>query len=291
MVLKRFVGWGMLVICLSMPGMAQDLETLMGEGLSIFLNDQVVVADRAELEGAIEALLGAYAIDPANPDVLNALAQAYYTVADVYGQDNAEKKALYIEGQRYGEESLRLAPGFAEAEEADGFIDALRLVEDVAALQWTYSNWSRKDEFDILGAVFRNDPPKLRALIERALAVDPLYVAGAPYRSLAALNSSLPKLMGQDLEAARQLLCNVVDSPETCSDCGLCPVDPVVHKFFGNRVFYAKYYLMKVEAWEEAKAVLESVLAEDPGEKYPFHNALNQQRARVMLDEEVLPNL
>ena len=289
--LKKMVGWGVLSLLVVLPAVAQDFDALKAEGLSIFLNDQVVVADRAELEAAIEALLGAYAIDAAQPEILNALAQAYYTVADVYAQDNAEKKALYIEGQRYGEESLRLAPGFVEKEEADGFIEALNLVNDVAALQWTYSNWSRKDEFDILGAVFRNDPPKLRALIERALAVDPLYVAGAPYRSLAALHSSLPKLMGQDLEAARQLLCQVVDAPETCSDCAACPVDPVVHEFFGNRVFYAKYYLIKVEAWAEAKAVLESVLADDPGEVYPFHNALNQQRARVMLDEEVLPNL
>jgi len=287
---RRLAMWGLLML-VPILGAAADLDVLIETGLAIFLNDQVVVEDRAELESAIGTLLEAYALDPARPEVLNALSQCYYTLADVFDEDDADKKAHHIEGQRYGEESLRLAPGFIDVEDSDGFIEALTLVEDVAALQWTYSNWSRKDEFDILGAVFRNDPPKLRALIERALEVDSLYVAGAPYRSLAALNASLPKLLGQDLEAARQLLCKVVDPSDVCSDCGDCPIDPTCREFFGNRVFYAKYYLIKMELWEEARQVLESVLADEVGDVYPFHNALNQQRAREMLDTEVLPNL
>ena len=79
--------------------------------------------------------------------------------------------------------------------------------------------------------------------------------------------------------------------PDFCADCSDCPIDPICHEFFGNRVFYAKYYLIKKEMWGEARAVLESVLAGDVGEIYPFHNALNQQRAREMLDTEVLPHL
>ena len=289
--LRRLLLWGLLPVLLSSAALASDLAALVEEGLSIFLNDQVAVENRIELETAIEALFGAYDLDPQNADVLNALAQCYYTLADVYDTDDSDKKAHHIEGQRFGEESLRLAPGFVEKEKADGFIEALSLVEDVAALQWTYSNWSRKDEFDLLGAIFRGDPAKLRALVERAIEVDPMYVAGAPYRSLAALNASLPKLMGQDLEAARRLLCKVVDAPDLCADCSDCPIDPICHEFFGNRVFYTKYYLIKKEMWGEARAVLESVLAEDVGEIYPFHNALNQQRAREMLDAEVLPHL
>lgn len=285
--------WAVLAVVgiASFAGMAADFDTLVEQGLSIFLNDQVVVRDQQELETAIAALESAYAIDPLDADVLDALAQCYYTLADVYLTEDGAKKDAYIIGQRYGEESLRLAPGFAAKESSDGFMAALELVVDVAALQWTYSNWSRKDEYDILGAVFRNDPPKLRALVERALVVDPLYVAGAPYRSLAALVSSLPKLLGQDLELARLYLCKVVDAPEVCGDCERCPVDPICREFFGNRVFFAKYYLIKTGRWQEARDVLESVLAEDPGDIYPFHNALNQQRARTMLDEDVLPHL
>jgi hypothetical protein len=290
--MRRYLGLGAVsVVFVSLLVAGSDFETWVEQGLSIFLNDQVVVESRDELEAAITSLLSAYALDSAHAEVLNALSQCYYTLADVYETADSAKKAQYVEGQRYGEESLRLAPGFVDAEKKDGFMAGLELVDDVAALQWTYSNWSRKDEFDILGAVFRNDPPKLRALVERALEVDPLYVAGAPYRSLAALNSSLPKLLGQDLETARGLLCHVVDAPESCGDCGECPVDLICREFFGNRVFYVKYYLVKVEKWAEAKVVLESVLAEDPGMIYPFHNALNQERARQMLDDEVLPHL
>ena len=280
------------VILLALPLMAQDRDQLVEDGLSIFLHDQVVVENRAELEQAIGSLTAAVEIDPADAEVLNALSQCYYTLADVYEAEDEAKKAAYTEGWQYGEMSLRLAPGFDETEEEQGFAAAVQLVNDVAALQWTYSNWSRYDQFDILGAVFRNDTAKLRAIIERAIDVDPSYVAGAPYRSIAAYYASLPKLLGQDLELALSYLCHVVDSEE-CATCETCPtkMDPVCDEFFGNRVFYAQFYLIPSEEWEPARDVLRSVIEDEIGGMYPFHNALNQQRAQRLLDEQVLPNL
>ncbi len=282
------VGVGLLAL----PLMGQQLDQLIEDGLSIFLNDQVVVGSRAELEQAIVALTAAVDLDPTSAEVLNSLSQCYYTLADVYETDEDAKKAAYTEGWHYGEMSVRLAPGFGETEDEDGFEAAVQLVDDVAALQWTYSNWSRYDQFDILGAIFRNDTAKLRATIERAIEVDPTYVAGAPYRSIAAYYASLPKLFGQDLDLALSYLCNVVDSVE-CQACEACPVkmDPICDAFFGNRVFYVQFYLIPSERWGQARDVLEGVIEEDAGDIYPFHNVLNQQRARTLLDEQVLPNL
>ncbi len=282
------VGLGLLAL----PLMGQQLDQLVEEGLSIFLNDQVVVSSRTELEQAIESLKTAVQLEPVNAEVLNGLSQCYYTLADVYEVEDEAKKAAYTEGWHYGEMSLRLAPGFDEAEEEEGFAAAVQLVDDVAALQWTYSNWSRYDQFDILGAVFRNDTAKLRAIIERAIDVDPTYVAGAPYRSIAAYYASLPKLLGQDLDLTLSYLCHVVDSGE-CADCETCPakMDPICDEFFGNRVFYAQFYLIPSEKWEQARDVLASLIEDEIGEIYPFHNALNQQRAQRLLEEEVVPNL
>lgn len=291
--MRRTVTAVVFGVCLfALPLAGQQLHQLIEEGLSIFFNDQVVVGGRGELEQAIDALTSAVGLDPTNAEVLNALSQCYYTLADVYEAEDDAKKDAYTEGWHYGEMSLRLAPGFDEVKAETGFSAAVQLVSDVAALQWTYSNWSRYDQFDILGAVFRNDTAKLRALIERAIAVDPTYVAGAPYRSIAAYYASLPRLFGQDLDLALSYLCNVVDSGE-CTACETCPskMDPICDAFFGNRVFYVQFYLIPSEKWQQARDVLVRVIDEDAGEIYPFHNTLNQQRAQRLLAEEVLPNL
>jgi len=68
-------------------------------------------------------------------------------------------------------------------------------------------------------------------------------------------------------------------------------MDPICDAFFGNRVFYVQFYLIPSERWGQARDVLEGVIEEDAGDIYPFHNVLNQQRARTLLDEQVLPNL
>ena len=105
------------VMLLALPLMAQDRDQLVEDGLSIFLHDQVVVENRAELERAIESLEIAVQLDPADAEVLNALSQCYYTLADVYEAEDEAKKTAYTEGWQYGEMSLRLAPGFDETEE------------------------------------------------------------------------------------------------------------------------------------------------------------------------------
>ena len=145
-------------------------------------------------------------------NLVNKLAQAYYTLGDVFlhGQDGA--KTAFDSGQLWGLKSLRMNPMFAQIETSgDKFVDAVKQETDVAALYWTYGNWARKDEFDVLGAVFRNDPPKLEALIERALEIDPAYVSYGAYRSLAAFWGSLPSLplitYRQDLPRALSYLC------------------------------------------------------------------------------------
>ena len=159
----------------------------------------------------------------------------------------------------------------------------------VAAVHWTAANWTAKDEYDILGAIFRGDPPKLLALFERALALDPGYAHGAPYRSFGAFWSGLPRLgigtFTQDLERSQDVLCHVVSDPEACMACVGCPDVEDAVSYFENRVFYVRFVLLKTEQWEKAQSVLESVLGEGIGILYPLYNRVNQERARAYLDE------
>ncbi|MCX6092960.1 MAG: TRAP transporter TatT component family protein [Candidatus Bipolaricaulota bacterium] len=262
-------------------------------------------AGRAALESAIGALEDAVGVtasfDAMSEDaymalnipveqknLVNKLSQAYYTLGDVFlhGQDGA--KTAFDKGQLWGLKSLRMGPMFAQIEtSADKFIDAVKQETDVAALYWTYGNWARKDEFDVLGAVFRNDPPKLQALIERALEIDPAYVSYGAYRSLAAFWGSLPSLplitYRQDLPRALSYLCPVITEPATCVECAACPFDPDCNLYFENRLIFAQYDLRKKSEGSEAARVLESILDEPAGELHPLYNAFDQVLARELL--------
>jgi hypothetical protein len=262
-------------------------------------------AGRAALEaaiGALEAAVGVTAsFDPMSEDdytaldipveeksLVNKLSQAYYTLGDVFlvGEDGA--KTAFDRGQLWGLKSLRMNPAFAQIETSPSrFIDAVKQETDVAALYWTYGNWARKDEFDVLGAVFRNDPPKLEALIERALEIDSAYISYGAYRSLAAFWGSLPSLpfgtYRQDLPRALSYLCPVLTEPALCVECAVCPFDPDCNQYFENRLIFAQYYLMKKSEWAEAARVLQSILDDPVGDLYPLYNAFDQVLARELL--------
>lgn len=220
---------------------------------------------------------------------VNALTQGYYTWGDVFLTDDDEKKTAFVRGQYWGLKSLRMSSAFATEEIQQGFIDAVNQETDVAALFWTYGNWSRKDEYDLLGAVFRNDPPKLLAMIERVYEIEPTYSANGPYRALSAFWGGLPPLplmeFGQNLPRALSYICPVVNEPDLCTTCGDCPIDDDVDAYFENRLILAEYYLMEKGMWNEAARVLQSILDDDIGERFALYNATCVELAEELLDE------
>jgi hypothetical protein len=299
------------IICLAIAPLAWADAALDAALALIPDNGDVAIyydaAGRAALEAAIGTLEVAVGVtasfDPMSEDdyaalnipveqknLANKLSQAYYTLGDVflYGEDGA--KTAFERGQLWGLKSLRMNPAFAQIERSsNSFIDAVNVETDVAALYWTYGNWARKDEFDVLGAVFRNDPPKLEALIERALEIDSAYISYGAYRSLAAFWGSLPSLpfgtYRQDLPRALSYLCPVLTEPAYCIECAACPFDPDCNLYFENRLIFAQYYLMKKSEWTEAARVLQSILDEPVGDLHPLYNAFDQVLARELLAE------
>jgi hypothetical protein len=261
-------------------------------------------AGRVALQEAIAALEGAVGVtasfDAMSEDaytaleipvekkgLVNKLAQAYYTLGDVFLHNADGARIAFEKGRLWGLKSLRMNPAFAQIERSSkSFIDAVKQETDVAALYWTYGNWARKDEFDILGAVFRNDPPKLLALIERALELQPSYINYGAYRSLAAYYGSLPAMFGQDLPRALSYICPVLlDEPQYCAACATCPVDPNADEYLENRLIFAQYYLMKKSQWQEAARVLRGILAEPVGDLHPLYNAFDQVLAQELLTD------
>lgn len=273
-----------------------------GQDVAVMLSEE----GKAALESAIEVLEAALGvtvlfdhtdetaymvldIDLNRKSWVNALSQGYYTWGDVFLVDDEAKKTAFIRGQYWGLKSLRMSLTFATEEVQHGFIDAVNEETDVSALFWTYGNWSRKDEYDPLGAIARNDPPKLVALIERVLEVDPSHSANAPYRALAAFWGGLPPIplykYGQNLPRALSYICPVIVEPEYCETCTDCPVSEDVDEYFENRLVFAQYYLMEKGLWNDAAHVLQSILDDEIGERFSLYNAYCVERAQTLLEE------
>ncbi|MFC2079106.1 hypothetical protein ACFLSZ_03915 [Candidatus Bipolaricaulota bacterium] len=274
-----------------------------GHDIAVTLSEE----GRTSLESAIETLeaaLGvtvlfdhtdetaymALEVDLERKPWVNALSQAYYTWGDVFLQDVDSKKTAFVRGQYWGLKSLRMSPTFAAEELRHNFIDAVNQETDVPALFWTYGNWSRKDEYDPLGAIARNDPPKLLALAERAFEVDHAYADFAPYRALAGFWGGLPPIplyaYGQDLPRVLSYICPVLSSElEYCEACADCPVSDDVDEYFENRLILAEYFLMEKKLWEDAAGVLQSIIDDEIGERFALYNANSVERAQALLAE------
>jgi len=272
-----------------------------GQDVAVTLSDE----GKAALEFAIEILEEALGInvlfDHTDEDAymaldieaerkpwVNILSQGYYTLGDVFFENDDAKKVAFARGQYWGLKSLRMSSAFAEEELRHSFLDAVNQETDVAALFWTYGNWSRKDEYDPWGAIARNDLPKLEALIDRVFEIDSFYMFHAPYRALAAFWGGLPSIplyaYGQNLPRALSYICPVTNEPDYCTSCGNCPISDDVVDYFENRLIFAEYYLMELELWEEAARVLEDILDDPIGERFPLYNAYCAELAQELLN-------
>jgi hypothetical protein len=228
-----------------------------------------------------EDVVNEFVVDASLKDVVTKLSQAYYTLANVFYTPETNE-ATYLKGKHWGLKSLRMNPGFAELEKKS-FVDAAKAETDVPALYWATANWLRVSQKNALAAVFAGVPAKTQAMSERTLELDPGYVAGGSYRSLGAYWSGLP--IGKDMDKALSFLCHVVTEP-ICSACGDCqPALAAADEYFENRTFIAEFYYMEKDMWAEAAAVLQAVLAEPIGTKYPLMNAYAQDNARKLLVE------
>jgi hypothetical protein len=305
--LKKIVGILLLSVCaLGASGLAMTLD----QALALFQNDNIAVAftdagreQLVEVVNTLRAALGvtdalneevegdvdkpqdggvmAFAVDSSLKDVVTKLSQAYYTLANVFYLPETNE-ATYLRGKHWGLKSLRMNPTFVELEKQK-FVDAVAVETDVAALYWATANWLRVAQKDKMAAIFAGAPAKTQAMSERCLELDPGYVAGGSYRSLGAYYAGLPAGFGKDMDKALANLCHVVTEP-VCSACGDCqPALAGADEYFENRTFIAEFYYMEKNMWAEANTVLQAVLAEPVGTKYPLMNAYAQWNAQALL--------
>ena len=295
---------GMFLLCVGVAVMGQEQAALMDlqTALSLFQHDSIMIeyslAGQAQLEAMIntfkkalnvpvdldetnEDAVGNLAIDASLKDVVNKLAQAYYTLANVF-TDKKDQEEIYLKGKNWGFKSLRMNPLFDD-KRGGRFDTAVAKETDVAALYWTNSCWLRVAQKHPMQAVLAGIPKKTQLISKRLIELDPGYLAGGPYRSYAAYFSGLP--IGKDLNKTLLYMCYVVDEPDYCANCAVEKKIPGADAYFENRTFFAEFYLMPKKKWPDAERVLQSVLNEPVGEQYPLMNAYSQEHARQLLDQ------
>lgn len=308
---KLLLFTAVLMVALGGSAMAMTLD----EATALFVGSDIKIAyseeGQAQLEAAIAAFREAlgvtdaldeaieqdlmdFEVDASLMHIIPMLEQCYYTLADAFlGEDEATVKPLYLKGKHWGLKVLRMDPEFAATEEAEGFVAAVNGSDNLEGLYWTSSNWLRAGQFDVLAAVFANMPEKTDAMSLRCLELDETYTHFGGYRALGAFWSSLPKLPGgeyrKNWNRSLNYFCKVVDEPALCGACDDCTdfgiVDPSVHEYLENRMFFVEFYLMERGLWADAKRVVDSVIADGIGDKYLLYNAISLEKAAVFLEE------
>jgi hypothetical protein len=267
-----------------------DVGQAQLERIIAVLRDALGVPDL--VDETSESEVGALPVAADQKDLVNKLSQAYYSYADAFLRDHPDQRSTFLKGKQWGFKSLRMNPAFVAFEEQDGFVAAVKVETDVAALFWANANWLRWAEPNILDAIRAGIAQKSLAMSERALELDKAYSTYASYRALGAFWQGLPSDpispilftggLRQDYEEVLANYCAIVDEPTYCEGVRDL-IDPICLAYFENRVGFAQYYLIPLERWGDAARVLQSVLDEPIGELFPLYNGLNQLIASELL--------
>lgn len=283
---------------------ARAAQMNLRTALLLFPGDLVVVPYTSEGQEALEAAIDAFkrelgvpegldetrevelvgiAVGVGKRDLLDKLSQCYFALGNYFLADEGSARETYLKGRNWGLKSLGLDSGTAPSQ--GDFAEAARRETDVAALFWTSLNWLRSVEETPWTAIQDRVPDRALALLERAFEIDPTYAAGGPCRALGGFWGGLPPLLGifcQSLERARGYFCRVVEEPALC---GGDLVSPECRDYLENRLIFVRFYLIPSGLWKDAAHVLETILAEPIGERYPLQNARAQEEARGLLAE------
>ena len=207
-------------------------------------------------------------------DVLNRLSQLCYELPTFSaGGDTPEDGLLYEKGKAYGLQSLRLDPGFVEAE-GDSFVDAVAVSVDAAALHWTASNWGKISGMNPLQGLLHQS--KILALFSRAVEVNPEYWGASASASLGSLLIMSPSAMGGDKEAGLALVESAIE---------LAP------DYLSNHLILAEYwgftygYFGELTGIRDAELVEREVayVLESETDTWPFWNPHARRQALFLL--------
>lgn len=180
---------------------------------------------------------------------------------------------FYSRGKEFGVAALS-ARGLGKA--IDGPIpDFKRAVsqlgkKDAPALFWTAFNWANYLNLHLDDPAAIADLPRIEAMIDRVLAVDPGFYFGSAHAFKGVIASMRPKMFGGDPALAdREFKAAMLSSPN----------------YLMTKVLYAQYYARQALDPALFRSTLEEVAAADPAEPQNARlaNGLAKRRATLLL--------
>ena len=199
----RTAAWEVEETAKAAAGKAPDAEAhrrLVEEGDAAWAER----TDPAKIREAIAKWSEAVDLDPTDWETMVKLTRAHYFLADGYLRDDEEAYLKTMdEGVRWGERAMMtVSPGFKKKMQAGAKIpEAVQEVgkEGVGALYWYASNlgkWAKKKGFTVV----LGQKDNIKAIMERALELDPTYFYGGPDRYFGAYYAIAPAFAGGDLD-------------------------------------------------------------------------------------------
>lgn len=154
------------------------------------------VADKLEVDAAIALYRRALALAPRDVEILGRLMRALHFRGAYTGAGPEEKKAIFEEGRKMGQDAVDRLEAQAKATRGLSRIEALRLVKGTPALYlWTAGHWG---EWALVRGKFAaarsGIAGKLRDLSQTVIDLDPAFEDAAGYRLLGRLHSEAPKI-------------------------------------------------------------------------------------------------
>ncbi len=183
----------------------------------IFQHGVEALYDETDLQLAEQAtasnlklLEGLHKADPGNRQILLLLTQGFASYSLGFVEDNSTERAklFYLRARQYGLLLLAETDAFRDGipQQEKEFITRLSFLKkkEAEALFWTAFAWGgwinlSKDEAQ---AIF--DLGKVKAMMNRVLALDENVFFGAAHLFFGSIYGSLPKMLGGDPEKARE---------------------------------------------------------------------------------------
>jgi len=256
----------------SMSGILDNTMAALYEESDLKLAEQAIASDLKLLEGLIKS-------DPKNEKFLLLACQGFGAYALGFVEDSNPDRAqlFYLRGRNYGFEILKKNKAFGNAmtNSIDSWEAALKRFDksDVPALFWTANNWANWINLNLTNTDALADLPRTQLMMQRVLELDESYFFGGAHLFFATIYASRPRILGGDLEKARQHF-------ERCFEFSQ-------EKFLLPYLYYARYYATRNMDEELFKSTLNKIIATPddilPEQRLP--NAIAKQKAGILLQQ------
>jgi hypothetical protein len=264
-------------------GCGAPTKIAVGSMIPILENTVDAARTRSDLEmigaglpGNLLLLDGLIKTSPNNEELLSLGSYLYfgYALGFVEARDPRLASTYYAIGREYGLRALDRKSAFKKGRAGD--LEAFRRGLDALGkdqldpLAWTGANWGRWLSLNLESPAAIAEMPRVEALLDRLLAIDPNYERGLPHALRGTYDSLRPEMFGGSPQRAREHF----DAAMRISD----------RRVLLYQVFYAEFYCRQVLDVDCFTAALDSVIAA-PDSLLPEERLLNEigrQRAKVL---------